>query len=101
MSNWKRFAHFFSVVTLLRAAIQPATAQTRVIVRDSLGLSGLKTTCLLLGCTVQWGLGDSAGQVFLITVPSTLNLGSFVMSLGLRLGIVDAELDLKLHPQGT
>jgi subtilisin family serine protease len=101
MSNWKRFANVLIVLTLLAAATQPAAAQTRLIVRDSLGLSGLKTTCLLLGCTVQWGLGDPAGQVFLITLPSTASLGSFVTALHLQLGIVDAELDLKVRTSGS
>lgn len=87
-----------AAVLLLASLIVPAGhAQSRVIVRDSLGLTGLQTTCLLLGCQVQWGLGDPNGQVFLVTIPSTSNVGFFLNSLALQTGIVDAEIDLKLH----
>lgn len=98
MSSRRGFLKIAAVL-LLACMIAPtaAQAQTRVIVRDSLGLLSLKSTCLLLGCTVQWGLGDPNGQVFLVTIPSTLSLTSFLNSLKLQLGIVDVEVDIKLH----
>ncbi|HEY3131985.1 MAG TPA: S8 family serine peptidase [Acidobacteriota bacterium] len=80
-------------VLLLGPLVTPAAAQTRVIVRTTLGLPGLQSTCLLLGCTVKYGLGDPQGQLFLVTT-SNLDPGSFLRSLRLQLGIVDAELDL-------
>ena len=72
-------------------------AQSRVIVRDNLGLPGLQDTCLLLGCQVRYGLGDPNGQVFLVTLPSILDVGTFLNSLNLQVGIVDAEVDFKLR----
>jgi subtilisin family serine protease len=90
-------AKLAAVLLLASLLVPAANAQSRIIVRDSLGLSGLKTTCLLLGCTVQYGLGDPNGQVFLVTLPSGIGVGTFLNSLSLQLGIVDAEVDLKLH----
>ncbi len=81
----------FLLMTIFSAS--RAAADTRLIVRDKLGLSHLKLTCLLLGCNVVGGLGDDQGQVFLITVPLNLNLGSFLNSLKVNLGIVSVELD--------
>ena len=48
-------------------------AQTRLIVRDSLGLPGINLTCLLAGCKVVAGFGDPNGQLFLVTFPPTLS----------------------------
>ena len=74
----------------------PAQSQTRLIVRDSLGLSGLNLTCLLLGCNVNYGLGDPQGQLFLITFPAILNPLTCLLNLQLQLGIVDIELDQRI-----
>src|SRR6266850_1251814 len=49
-----------------------AAADTRIIVRNTLGGFVMNTTCLLLGCKVQRGLGDPNSQLFLITVPPAL-----------------------------
>ena len=74
----------------------PASAAgTRVIVRVSGGLLQIKTICLLLGCSVNYGLGDPNGQVFLITAPISLSPLSFLNTLQLQLGVLDVELDLK------
>src|SRR5437868_8684217 len=48
----------FVLMALLAFSAPSAQAQTRLIVRDSLGLSGIKLTCALLGCDVNGGLGD-------------------------------------------
>ena len=70
-----------------------ASAQTqRLIVRDKLGLSGIRTSCLLVGCNVVTNLGDPLGQVFLVTV-NTLNLGHVLSLLPLQLGILSIEVD--------
>ena len=56
---------------LLTSLCAPALqAQTRVIVRDSLGLPGINLSCLLTGCKVVTGLGDPDGQLFLVTFPA-------------------------------
>ncbi|MGC2403469.1 MAG: hypothetical protein WA510_27000, partial [Acidobacteriaceae bacterium] len=53
-------------LSLLVAAVLPASAQQQLIVRDKLGLNGLKLTCRILNCNVGINLGDPDGQVFLI-----------------------------------
>ena len=70
-----------------------AQAQTRLIVRDSLGLNGINLTCVLLGCNVKYGLGDPQGQLFLVTFPSILNPVTCLLKLNLQLGIADVEID--------
>lgn len=72
----------------------PVHAQSRFIVRDTLGLNALKTSCSLLGCSVNWGLGDSQGQVFLVTTSSLINPQTFLGALLNTLGVTDAEPDL-------
>jgi subtilisin family serine protease len=67
----------------------PAQADTRVIVRVLGGLPVLQPLCRLLGCSVQYGLGDDQGEVFLITVPSLLDLRLLVSIPG----VLDVEID--------
>jgi hypothetical protein len=74
--------------TLLFAAA-PAHADTRLIVRAQGGATLLQSACQLLGCTVQYGLGDPNGQLFLVTTPSLLQL-NLLVSLS---GILDVEID--------
>jgi subtilisin family serine protease len=79
-------------LALVCALAAPArAAESRVVVRHSLGLSGITNTCALLRCTVKYGLGDPAGQVFLIT--TSQNVGGFLALLVSQLGVVNAELD--------
>lgn len=70
-----------------------AEAQTRLIVRDSLGLPGLNLTCLLTGCKVVSGLGDPNGQVFLVTFPAALNPITALLKISLQTGVLDVEVD--------
>jgi subtilisin family serine protease len=65
-------------------------------VRDSLGLTGLNATCLLLNCQVSLNLGDPSGQVFLVTVNNSVDTLLFLPTLLGQLGVVDAELDQQL-----
>src|SRR5271165_7474593 len=82
------------LMMLLAAFCAPAAqAQTRLIVRDSLGLPGLNLTCLLTGCKVVTGLGDPEGQLFLVTFPPVLNPVTALLRLNLQGGIVSVELD--------
>jgi subtilase family protein len=91
----------FRLLILLLLALTlsgtPASAAgTRIIVRVSGGLLQIKTICTLLGCSVNYGLGDPNGQVFLITTTtSLLSPLSFLNTLQIQLGVIDAELDLK------
>jgi subtilisin family serine protease len=69
--------------------VAPARADSRLIIRVGGGLPLLQTLCGLLGCTVQYGLGDPMGQVFLITAPDLLPLNIFLSIPG----VLDVELD--------
>jgi subtilisin family serine protease len=92
----KRFAWLLPLVVAVTFFAQPEAAQNRLIVRDSLGLSGLKVTCLLLNCSVQRGLGDPGGQLFLVTTSPLLNPVLFIAKLLLQPGIVDVEIDQRV-----
>jgi hypothetical protein len=82
------------LLLLLAAFCAPAAqAQTRLIVRDSLGLPGINLTCLLMGCKVVTGLGDPDGQLFLVTLPALLNPVTKLLQLNLETGILDVEVD--------
>src|SRR5712691_11240059 len=92
----RRFGLFLlSFALLMTISVPPAEAAgTRLIVRVNGGLPLIQTICTLLGCTVNYGLGDPSGQVFLITTGSLLP-NTFLSTLRLQLGVIDAELDLK------
>ena len=77
------------------------TSGTRLIVRDTLGLSGLNLTCLLVGCTVQASLGDPDGQLFLVTLPSVLDPVTTIAKLLLQPGITGVEIDQPVNVQGS
>ena len=79
----------------------PAQAQTRLIVRDQLGLPGINLTCLLTGCKVVTGLGDPNGQLFLVTLPAVLNPVTSILRLNLQTGILDVEVDQNVNVQPT
>jgi len=88
---------------LLVSVFTPSAAQaeTRLIVRDSLGLPGINLTCLLSGCKVIGGLGDPDGQLFLVTFPSLLDPLTGILRLNLQTSILSVELDqaVKTQPQ--
>ena len=79
----------------------PASAQSQLIVRDSLGLNGLQFSCLLLGCAVNEGIDGPLGQVFLITANGVVSETQFLQALLAQVGVVDAEPNLTLHVTGT
>src|SRR6266853_2048420 len=88
----------FSLVLLLLAfANASASAQNRVIVRDSLGEIALSTTCLLLHCTVNEGLDGPSGTLYLVTGQDGVSLQSLLAGLLGQLGVVDVEPDQLLH----
>jgi subtilisin family serine protease len=93
-SSARRASVVACLLLLLAAFYAPAAqAQTRLIVRDSLGLPGLNLTCLLTGCKVVRGLGDPNGQLFLITFPPILNPITSLLKINLQTGILDVEVD--------
>src|SRR5271155_689578 len=78
----------------------PAQAQTRLIVRNQLGLGGINLTCLLTGCKVVGGLGGVQGQLFLVTFPPILNPVLALLKLNLNLpGVLDVEVDQIVNAQ--
>lgn len=96
----KRGGWLACLAMLLISVCAPAAqAQTRLIVRDSLGLPGLNLTCLLSGCKVVGGLGDPNGQLFLVTFPAILNPVTALLRLNLQLpGILSVEVDQTVTP---
>src|SRR5262245_53022452 len=88
MSPLQRVVWLAAIACLLLSAT-PAHAATRLIVRVQTGLPGVQLLCRLLGCTVQYNLGDPLGQVFLVTAPNLLPL-QLVIALP---GVLDAEID--------
>ena len=86
--NW-RIALLAAILLLISAS--PASAQSRIIVRTTLGLNGLQQLCLLQNCSVVGSLGDPLNQVFLLTTP--LDPSVLLSLLRGVPGIVDAELD--------
>lgn len=102
--NLKKLALVICLLSVVAVGAAPsAQAQTRLIVRDSLGLPGLNLTCLVLGCNVVRGLGDPQGQLFLITFPPILNPVTALLRLQLNvnLGILDVELDQSVDNAGN
>src|SRR5579864_4462372 len=81
-----------AAVLLLALLPSPAAAQSRLIVRDSLGLSGINLTCALLGCNVVDAIGDPQGQLFVVNF-GLLSPLTAILELKLQLGIVDVEID--------
>lgn len=97
---FKRVALVVALFLLFTALCAPAAqAQTRVIVRDSLGLPGLNLSCLLAGCNVVTGLGDPDGQLFLVTFPPVLNPVLGLLRLNLQTGILSIEIDQTVNTQ--
>ena len=80
---------------------QPAP-QTRLVVRDSLGLTGILNLCGLLGCTSVESLGDPQGQLFMIQTPALLNpiLSKLLLNISV-LGLVSIEIDQVVQTQGA
>ena len=84
-----RLKRQFLMLCLLCVAAAPADAAIRLIVRVQGGAPVLQAACILLGCNVQYPLGDEQGQVFLVTAPSNLT-ANLLLSVP---GVLDVELD--------
>jgi subtilisin family serine protease len=103
------FRKFLAVALLLclgaqsvTAQTQPAakTSQTRLVVRDSLGLNGILNLCLLLRCSSATGLGDPQGQLFMIQIPSLLAPVTSLLNVSV-LGLITIETDQFVQTQGA
>src|ERR1041385_9307240 len=92
--KYRRLGVMGCLLLLLASLAAPAAqAETRLLVRDSLGLPGINLTCLLTGCKVVTGLGDPDGQLFLVTFPSVLDPVTGLLRLSLQTGILSVEID--------
>lgn len=100
-SGLKRCLAICVLLLLGLIAAPAAQAQTRLIVRDSLGLPGINLACVLLRCQVLHGLGDPQGQLFVVTFPSVLNPITALLRLQLQLGIVGVEIDQVVNTQSA
>jgi subtilisin family serine protease len=89
----------FSSAQSLPAQISPPP--TRLVVRDTLGLGNLLNLCNLLGCSVDHGLGDPSGQLFLVKIPALLAPLTSNLMIDLNLGVISIELDQNVQTLGT
>jgi subtilisin family serine protease len=95
----KRYFVVGALVLCCLFPAKPAAAQTRVIVRDTLGAASLQDLCLLIGCSVTESIDGTLGQVFLVTAPSVLTPDLLISALDSMPGVADAEVDQLLHVQ--
>jgi subtilisin family serine protease len=92
----KRYLWILLLLFTVGGAVLPSAAEQRFIVRDSLGVTGIQATCVLLNCKVVLNLGDPSGELFLVTTSDLVDVNAFLSLLQGQLGVVDAELDRKL-----
>src|SRR5712691_6822102 len=73
----------------------PANAAgTRVIVRVIGGPALIQSICVAVGCSVNYGLGDPSGQVFLVTTTGSVLPNTFLSTIKVQAGVLTAEIDL-------
>jgi len=92
---------FVMCLAAANSAAQTTTQSNRLIVRDSLGVSGILNVCNLLGCSAITGLGDPQGQLFLIQTLAPVNSSTTQWLLSLNLGVVDVEDDQIVQTLGA
>jgi subtilisin family serine protease len=83
-----------------QAASNQSAPQTRLVVRDSLGLNGILNLCILLECSKTEGLGDPQGQLFMIEIPAALAPLTSLLNLSV-LGLVSVETDQIVQTQAA
>jgi subtilisin family serine protease len=96
---WQRGIIVGLLLLVSTVAAPTAHAQSRLVVRDSLGLPGINLTCALLGCNVIQNLGDPQGQLFVVVFPKILDPVTALLRLNLQLGIVSVEIDQTVNTQ--
>jgi subtilisin family serine protease len=86
----------------LNAQTQSAQSvpQTRLVVRDTLGLSNILNLCGLIRCSSVLSLGDPQGQLFMIQIPAALAPVTSLLNLSV-LGIITIETDQSVKTQGA
>jgi hypothetical protein len=84
---------FFLCAVVLAISAVPTKAQTRIIVRTTLGSQVLSQFCLLQGCTLIQGLDGDLDQLFVIVAPDLVSPATLLTAVEAIPGVVDAELD--------
>src|SRR5450755_1341815 len=79
----------------------PLGATGRLIVRVGGGLPVMQLACLVAGCTVAENIDGAPGQLYLVTTPDFLDVNAALQILLHTVGVVDAELDLVAHTDGS
>src|SRR5580765_2615917 len=92
--KYRRLIVLLLFLTIARASME---AQTRLIVRNTLGEQAQKLVCVLLHCTVNEGLDGALGTLFLVTSQPGIPVQGLLTGLLGQLGVVDVELDQSLH----
>lgn len=87
---------FFAVV-----AVPKSDAQTRLVVRDVLGLADLQKLCKLLNCSVDRNLGDPDGQLFVVKSLPLVNALPLESLLKLLPAITGIEVDQIVKTAGA
>ena len=88
---------FLLVTFILFVFAQQAKGDYQVIVCADAGLSAIQPACALLLCRVVQGLDGVLGQVFLVSVPGSIDPYAFLQSLQIQIGISNAELDIGIN----
>src|ERR1043166_7227995 len=103
--TFKLIQRIFSVVLLFvffaAAAAPKSEAQTRLVVRDVLGLADLQKLCRILNCTVDRGLGDPDGQLFVVKSLPLVNALPLESLLKLLPAITGIEVDQIVNTAGA
>jgi len=84
----------------LPAAQASQPTYTRLVVRDSLGVTGIGNVCILVRCSKVESLGDPKGQLFMIELPSSLSAITSLLNISI-LGLVDVEVDQVVQTEGA
>ncbi|HZI55972.1 MAG TPA: S8 family serine peptidase, partial [Verrucomicrobiae bacterium] len=90
-----RYCRLFVFLLFLTISGVSTQAQTRLIVRDTLGEQALKHACMLLNCTVNEGLDGTQGILFLVTAQDGISAQGLSTGL-LQAGVVNVETDQQL-----
>jgi len=88
----------FLLVTVLFVLFpQQARAEYRFIVRVGDGLPSIQRICTGLGCTVKEELDGTLAQLFLVSVPDSVDPNIFLLLLQSQIGVSDVELDIPIN----
>ena len=79
------------LLVLISSQFSAAETQNRLVMRNSLGLTGILNVCKLLGCSSVEAIGDPGGQLFLVQTASVVD--SRLLLVLKPLGLVSVEPD--------